>query len=185
MSLNRLIAYAVTAVALATAASAEPVKIAGRPTQEIKVHSSAFNQDGLIPQQYTCDGEDASPALEWENVPQGAKSLALIVDDPDAPGKTWTHWVVYNLPVSTVSLAASMPLSAKLANGTRQGRNDFGRSGYGGPCPPTGQTHRYFFTIYALDQMLNLENADRHALDGAIKGHILADGKLMGRYSRE
>ena len=150
----------------------------------LTISSSAFEQEGMIPAKYTCDGADISPPLAWSGVPDGTKSLTLIADDPDAPGKTWVHWVVFNLPPEVNALPEKTPTDAKLDNGAIQGRNDFGRSGYGGPCPPGG-THRYFFKLYALDTMLNLKSkAKKPDVEKAMKGHILAEGQLMGRYSR-
>lgn len=151
----------------------------------LTITSSAFKQEGMIPSQYTCDGKDISPPLQWSGVPEEAKSLALIVDDPDAPGKTWVHWVVFNLPPDVHSLPEHMPTDAKLRNGAMQGITNFGRSGYGGPCPPGG-THRYYFKLYALDTMLDLKpKAKKPDVEKAMKGHILAEGQLMAKYSRK
>ncbi|RMH97449.1 MAG: YbhB/YbcL family Raf kinase inhibitor-like protein [Calditrichaeota bacterium] len=151
----------------------------------ITLKSSAFEDGGMIPAKYTCDGENVSPPLTWEGVPDEAKTLALICDDPDAPMKTWVHWVVFNIPTSVKELPENTPAIRTLANGARQGINDFRRIGYGGPCPPGG-THRYFFKIYALDTELNLEpGATKEDLLKAMEGHILAEGQLMGKYSRQ
>ena len=152
---------------------------------EITVTSSAFAEGGLIPSKYTCDGEDISPPLEWDSVPDGTKSVALICDDPDAPMGTFVHWVLYNLPADTRELPENMPCDGVLPDGARQGTTDFGRAGYGGPCPPGG-THRYFFKLYALDTLIDLPPGVRKAhLVRAIEGHILAKGQLMGRYKRQ
>jgi hypothetical protein len=150
----------------------------------ITITSSAFTEGALIPKKYTCDAEDISPDLRWSGVPSGAKSVALICDDPDAPVGTWVHWVLFNLPADTTALPAGIPAEAVLKNGARHGKNDFRKLGYGGPCPPGG-THRYFFKIYALDAVLTLESGSTKAqLLDAMKGHILAEGQLMGKYKR-
>ena len=151
---------------------------------EIKITSSAFEDGGLIPSQYTCDGADISPPLQWDAVPEGTKSVALICDDPDAPIGTFVHWVLFNLPADTKELAEGIPKGTTLPNGAQQGTSDFGRIGYGGPCPPSG-THRYFFRIYALDTQLDLApGARKPDLLNAMQGHILAQGQLMGKYKR-
>lgn len=150
----------------------------------ITVISSAFNEGGMIPLKYTCDGADVSPALAWDGIPATAKSIALISDDPDAPMGTWVHWVLWNLPPDAKGLPEQVPPDPELSDGARQGINDFGRTGYGGPCPPGG-THRYYFKVYALDAMLNLPSSTRKSnLMAAVDGHILAQGQLMGKYSR-
>ncbi|MCJ7777236.1 MAG: YbhB/YbcL family Raf kinase inhibitor-like protein [Sedimentisphaerales bacterium] len=152
---------------------------------DIKVTSSAFKDEGLIPAKYTCDGDDISPPLQWDAVPQGAKSIALISDDPDAPMGTWVHWVLFNLPAEKNNLEENIPPDKTLPNGARQGANDFGRIGYGGPCPPSG-THRYFFKIYALDTKLSLQaGAKKSDLLKAMQGHILGQGQLTGKYKRQ
>jgi len=151
---------------------------------EIKVKSEAFEEGGMIPKKYTCDGEDASPPLSWTGVPEGTKALALICDDPDAPVGTWVHWVIFNIPPDTTGLSENIPPERVLESGARQGRNDFGNIGYGGPCPPRG-THRYYFKLYALDKKVDLEpGATKDGLLKAMEGHILAEGRLMGRYKR-
>ena len=149
-----------------------------------KVTSGAFQPGGTIPSRYTCDGEDVSPPLGWGEPPAGTKSFALISDDPDAPMGTWVHWVVYNLPPATRQLPEGFLRDEQLPDGTRQGRTDFGRTGYGGPCPPSG-THRYFFKLYALDTMLALKpGATAKELEAAMQGHVLAGAELMGTYRR-
>ena len=151
---------------------------------EIKVTSSAFEDGGMIPAKYTCDGADMSVPLRLENVPAGAKSIALISDDPDAPVGTWVHWVLFNWPADAAEMAENVPADRELPNGARQGTNDFRRIGYGGPCPPSG-VHRYFFRIYALDTMLDLAaGATKKQLLDAMEGHIVGQGRLMGRYGR-
>jgi len=151
---------------------------------EIKVTSRAFQEGGMIPRRYTCDGEDVSPPLAWTGVPEGTKTIALIGDDPDAPMGTWVHWVLFNLPANIKELAEAVPADKELLSGAKQGRNDFRRIGYGGPCPPGG-THRYFFRLYALDSVLDLAaGASKADLLKAIQGHVLAEGQLMGKYKR-
>ncbi len=151
----------------------------------IQITSTAFAEGQPIPQKYTCAGPDVSPPLQWTNAPAGAKSLALIADDPDAPMGTWVHWVIYNLPPATTALAENMPQSPELTDGAKQGINDFRQTGYGGPCPPSGQPHRYFFKVYALDVTLNLKSgATKEELLKAMEGHVLAKGQLMGTYQR-
>ena len=160
-------------------------KAKGEEVVGITVTSDAFAEAGMIPMQYTCDGADISLALMWNGIPDGAKSLALICDDPDAPSKTWVHWVLYNLPPELTGLPDSIPSNEVLDNGARHGITDFGRFGYGGPCPPSG-THRYFFKLYALDTMLDLSGrVDKGQLEAAMEGHILASGQLMGKYTRQ
>ena len=151
----------------------------------ITITSSAFKEGGMIPAKYTCDGLNVSPSLKWEQIPQGVKSFALICDDPDAPVGTWVHWVLWNIPAEANGLPDAVPASPQLPDGSKQGITDFRRPGYGGPCPPSG-THRYYFKIYALDMMLDLpESSKKQDLLEAMKGHILAEGALMGKYKRK
>ena len=157
----------------------------GGKNMEIKITSSAFADGQLIPTEYTCDGEDISPPLQWETVPDGTLSIALICDDPDAPMGTFVHWVLYNLPPQTGDLPENFPDDETFEDGTRQGITDFGKTGYGGPCPPSG-THRYFFKIYALDVKIDLAIiADKPHLVRAMESHILGQGQLMGKYKRK
>jgi Raf kinase inhibitor-like YbhB/YbcL family protein len=150
----------------------------------ISIGSSAFQETGTIPAKYTCDGNDVSPPLKWTAAPEGTKSIALTCDDPDAPMGTWVHWVMWNIPPSVQELPENVPPKPELPDGSRQGISDFGRPGYGGPCPPSG-VHRYYFRICALDTVLDLPSSSRKAdLLKAMKGHILAEGQLMGKYSR-
>lgn len=156
----------------------------GGRSMPMTITSSAFDHEGTILRRFTCDGEDLSPPLSWQGVPGGTRSLALIVDDPDAPRKTWVHWVIYNLPADSSGVPENVPAEKKLADGSRQGTNDFGRIGYGGPCPPGG-THRYYFKLYALDADLDLPpGITKEELLQRMAGHILAEAQLMGRYSR-
>jgi len=150
----------------------------------MKLTSTAFSEGGMIPAQYTCNGPDVSPPLNWEDVPEETKSMALIADDPDAPVGTWVHWVLYNLPTDSRELQEDLPKTKVLPNGAMQGTNDFRKIGYNGPCPPGG-THRYFFKLYALDELVDLNpGARKKDLLDAMKGHILAECQLMGKFSR-
>jgi len=152
---------------------------------ELKIESSAFKEGELIPSNYTCDGRDISPPLKWGDYPEGTASLVLISDDPDAPVGTWVHWVVYNIPPAVKEFAENVPSSQILENGAIQGTNDFGRIGYGGPCPPSG-THRYYFKLYALDTMLNIApGATKNQVVEAMKDRVIAETQLMGRYKRQ
>ena len=154
----------------------------------IQLTSPSFKHQGSIPKRYTCDGEDVSPPLAWAEVPAGAKSLALIVDDPDAPDPakprmTWVHWVLYNLPATATGLAEGVA-ARDLPPGTLEGKNDWKKTGYGGPCPPMGR-HRYFHKLYALDVVLpDLRQPTKAAVEAAMKGHILAQAELVGTYQR-
>ena len=151
---------------------------------DFELRSDAFAHGETIPLTHTCDGEDRSPALAWTAPPAGTKSLALVVDDPDAPMGRWVHWVVYHLPPSVRRLPEAFPRDAELPDGTRQGRTDFGRTGYGGPCPPSG-THHYRFILYALDVSPPLApGAALRELEQAMRGHILAQATLVGTYRR-
>jgi len=151
----------------------------------IQLTSPAFVEGEFIPAKHTCDDEDVSPPLKWTDVPANTKSLALICDDPDAPMGTWVHWVLYGLPPTVAELAEKVPTAETLANGARQGINDFKRAGYGGPCPPAGRPHRYFFKLYALDAEIPLKaRATKKDLLRAMEGHILAEGQLMGKFQR-
>lgn len=151
----------------------------------MNISSSAFDSGGIIPKQYTCSGPDISPALKWGGTPAGTKSICLIMDDPDAPVGTWVHWVLYNLPPDTASLAENVAKAETLPNGALQGTNDFKRVGYGGPCPPPGTPHRYFFKIYALGTKVNLPaRATKQQLEAAMKGHILDKAELVGKFGR-
>jgi Raf kinase inhibitor-like YbhB/YbcL family protein len=150
----------------------------------MKLTSSAFAEGAMIPVKYTCDGQDTSPPLVWADVPGGARALTLICDDPDAPAGTWVHWVAFNLTPETGGLPEGVPPDNTPKTGGVQGTNSWRRIGYGGPCPPGG-THRYFFTLYALDNTLSLaSNATAKDVQAAMKGHILAEAQLMGRYKR-
>lgn len=154
----------------------------------LKISSPAFAHNGEIPRRYTCQGEDVSVPLEWSGVPAGAKSLVLIVDDPDAPDPkaprmTWVHWVLYNIPPSATGLKEAIR-PAELPKGTREGLNDWKRTGYGGPCPPIGR-HRYFHKLYALDTVLpDLDRPNKAELEQAMRGHVIEQAELIGTYQK-
>jgi Raf kinase inhibitor-like YbhB/YbcL family protein len=182
MSLARLFLFLVLA-ATGAAGLAELPKEGAAMT--FKLTSSAFAEGGAIPAKYTCDGKDVSPPLAWSGVPAGAKSLALIVDDPDAPDPnapkmTWVHWVLYDIPPAAGGLAEG----AQAPAGARGGTNDWGRTGYGGPCPPIGR-HRYVHKLYALDTLLpDLERPSKSQLEAAMRGHVIAEARLIGTYQK-
>ncbi|NPV09790.1 MAG: YbhB/YbcL family Raf kinase inhibitor-like protein [Anaerolineae bacterium] len=150
----------------------------------VSLVSSAFTEGGLIPSEFTCDGEGTSPMLQWTGAPEGTRSFALIVEDPDAPRGTFVHWVAYDIPPEVTTLAAGVPQEWD-TGGFRQGRNGAGNVGYIGPCPPAGEEHRYVFTLYALDDLLGLEpGVSVEELREAMEGRVLAQAQLVGRYSR-
>lgn len=154
----------------------------GKPAMEL---TSSGIQGGEVQKKFTCDGSDVSPELAWSAPPAGTKSFALLMIDPDAPVGEFVHWVVYDLPGELRGLPEGVPKQAQLADGSRQGKNDFDKAGYGGPCPPGHSPHRYVFTLYALDTKLNLPGgATRKQVENALKGHILARGEVIGRYHR-
>lgn len=151
----------------------------------IQLISPAFAEGQPIPARFTCDGQDISPPLKWSGLPEGARALALIADDPDALAGTWVHWVLYNLPATVSELPEGLTAAERLSNGALQGRNDFRRLGYGGPCPPRGRPHRYFFKLYALDAELGLgPGASKPDVVRTMQGHLLAEGQLVGTYQR-
>ncbi len=153
----------------------------------LEISSPAFADGGPIPRAHTCDGADISPPLVWRGAPTGTQGYALIVDDPDAPGKTWVHWVLYGLDGEVTNLPAGFPPAPETTTPhvARQGTNDFRRTGYGGPCPPKGKPHRYIFTLYALDQQLTLPaGATKDVVLNAIRGHVLEETKMIGTYGR-
>jgi len=157
-----------------------------KKNMSLQITSTAFAEGKPIPNKHTCDDRDFSPALKWRGAPTNTQSFALIVDDPDAPAGTWVHWVLYDLPVSTTELAENIEKSQYLPGGAKQGLNDFRRLGYGGPCPPPGKPHRYFFKLYALDRVLDLKpGATKADVLKAMGGHVLAEGQLMGTYQRQ
>lgn len=178
-----LMALNLPAMAFAGCESKQP------PEEEVKmalnVSSPAFEEGSRIPIKYSCQGEDVSPALQWGEPPEATQSFALIMDDPDAPGGVFTHWVLFNIPSATRELPEAVPTTTQLSDGSLQGNNDFGKIGYRGPCPPPGRPHRYQFTVYGLDRMLDLKaGASKKQVLEAMKGYILAQGRLTGLYQR-
>jgi hypothetical protein len=180
--------YAVTLWLVVTLTVLAVFAISGQSAwaqDKFRLETTAFKPGGDIPARYTCDSADVSPALTWNEPPQGTQSFALIVDDPDAPSGTFTHWLVYDLPKNMRKLPEALSGNDEMHGGGRQGTNDFPVTGYGGPCPPPGRPHRYFFKLYALDAKLNVRPAaTRRELEQAMKGHILAQAELMGKYHR-
>ena len=151
----------------------------------LSISSPVFQEGEGIPAKYSCEGQDISPPLVWGEPPADTNSFALIVDDPDAPGRVFTHWVLFNLPADSRELPEAVPTQPQLSSGALQGKNDFGKTGYGGPCPPPGRPHRYQFTLYALDQLLDLKSgASKQQVLEAMQGHILGQGQLTGTYQR-
>lgn len=156
-------------------------ELQGAVVMGFKLHSPAFDHNELIPEVFTCDGKDKSPALRWQGVPTSAKSLVLIMDDPDAPMGTWDHWILFNIPPETTEFSENV---STLPSGVKEGTNSWSKTGYGGPCPPDRE-HRYFFKLYALDTKLKLVNGvSKKELERAMEGHIIAETELMGRYNR-
>jgi Raf kinase inhibitor-like YbhB/YbcL family protein len=152
---------------------------------KFELKATAFQPGGNIPKQYTCEGADVSPALVWTAPPAGTRSFALIMDDPDAPSGTFVHWVVYDLPASARHLPEHIPANDEIQGGGKQGRNGFPLTGYGGPCPPKGKPHHYFFKLYALDTRLDLgPGARKEDVEKAMQGHVLAEAELVGLYAR-
>jgi len=179
------LAWIVFVVALVPGTTAFAQQAGGGASMAFALSISAFGSGAEIPQQYTCKGADNSPALAWSGAPAKTVSFALIMDDPDAPAGTWVHWVLWNLPATTHSLPQGVPKREQLDDGVREGRNSFEMVGYNGPCPPAGQTHRYFFRLYALDGKLDLAaGASRDQLDAAMKGHVLAHAEYMGTFHK-
>ena len=161
------------------------ILLAGGSPMAMELKSPAFQNGADIPRKHSCDGSDLSPLLTWDGSPAGTRGFALIADDPDAPMGTWVHWVIYDLSGGSRELAEGMAASESLSNGAKQGTNDFRKVGYGGPCPPPGAPHRYFFKLYALDAPTNLKpRATKQQLLDAMKGHILGEAQLTGRYQR-
>lgn len=152
----------------------------------LELTSAAFAEGEAIPEKYTCDGQDISPPLSWSDPPEGTKSFALIVDDPDAPLGTWVHWVLFNIPADRRSLPEDVPAEETLSDGALHGQNGWKRLAYGGPCPPSGSTHQYVFKLYALDTILDAEaGAKKNRILKAMEGHILAETRLTATYSRQ
>lgn len=150
----------------------------------MKITSTAFQHEGMIPEKFSCKGQDISPPLKWEGAPEGTQSFVLVCDDPDAPMGIWDHWLLFNIPGSVTELQEGIPALPELANGARHGRNSWGRNYYGGPCPPGG-THRYFFKLYALDTLLDLKpGTSKKEILRTIENHTLAKAELMGRFKK-
>ncbi len=171
---------------LVTAGCSQEPKSATGHVMKIQITSTAFADGQPIPVKYTADALDISPPLAWSNAPAGAKSFALIADDPDAPTGTWVHWVIYDLPPATARLAEDQFKVAQFKNGAKQGLNDFKKTGYNGPAPPPGKAHRYYFKLYALDKMTGLApNMTKADLLKAMDGHVLGEGQLKGTYQRQ
>ncbi len=151
----------------------------------MQISTNSFPTEGTIPKKFTCDAQDVSPALAWTGAPRNTKAFALIADDPDAPVGTWTHWLIWNIPAGVHQLAEGIAKSPQLPDGSRQGKNDFKKVGYNGPCPPPGKPHRYYFKLFALDGSIDTKaGAAREELEAAMKGHVVAAAEVMGRYGR-
>lgn len=151
----------------------------------LEIKSDSFRNAGYIPSKYTCDSDNISPRLKWSDIPSGTKSFVLICDDPDAPFKRWTHWVVFNIPLHKTGLSLNIPRKRIFADRMAQGINDFGRIGYDGPCPPPGKAHRYFFRLYALDSELDLDGGPtKQEVLRLSKGHVISEAQIFGLYQR-
>jgi Raf kinase inhibitor-like YbhB/YbcL family protein len=185
--LKRILAIAIVSSSclLATVLLSQPSGLAhGQARTSLWVRSSSFSNGRSIPARYTCDGADLSPVLQWQSAPAGTKSFAIVMDDPDAP-IDFTHWLVYNIPPGVRELAEGASQQGAMPHGSVEGRNDFGRPGYGGPCPPRGNPHHYVFRVYALDRLLDLPaGAAGKQVHAAISGHIVAQGQIVGTYQR-
>lgn len=180
---GRVLLAAVVALAIVSCEQPAPRDEGGE--MSISVSSKAFKHEEGIPRKYTCDGENLSPPLSWGPLPGNTKSVALIVDDPDAPAGVFTHWVLFNLPPDVSELPEGLPGREKLENGALQGQNGFRKTGYGGPCPPKGSPHHYYFTAYALDSVVDVQaGASKKELLDAMSGHVLGRGQLVGVYER-
>ena len=182
----KIIFLAMLLAGLVTAGCSQGPKSANGHVTKIHLTSKAFVDGQTIPLKFTGDGLDTSPSLAWTNAPAGTKGLVLVVDDPDAPAGTWTHWLVYDLPPDTTALAEDQLKVPQWRNGAKQGLNDFQKTGYNGPAPPAGKAHRYYFKLYALDKMTGLTpGASKADLLKAMDGHVLGEGQLMGTYQRQ
>lgn len=174
-----------TLAVIAAAVSAVAISASGTTAMAFSITSPAFDANGAIPKRHSCDGANRSPALRWSEAPTRTQRFALIVDDPDAPGGTWVHWVLYDLPAGAMSLPEGIGDDETLADGAKQGLNGFRKVGYGGPCPPPGKPHRYVFTLYALDAPTGAEaRASKANVLRAIEGHVLGRAELVGTYAR-
>lgn len=189
MSIKLLIIIFLLAAAISGCVAGEKKdstkEVAMQNISNISISAEAFKDGGNIPAVYTCDGRNISPALTWSGIPAGTKSIALIVDDPDASRGTFVHWVLFNIPPDARGLPEAVPENQTLKDGSRQGNTSYGEAGYGGPCPPPGKPHRYYFKVYALDTKLDLPaGATKADVEKAMDGHILAKGELIGKYGR-
>jgi Raf kinase inhibitor-like YbhB/YbcL family protein len=181
-----LVVGGVHAAASRPVSSSLPRSIAGENNMAFAISSNSFGNGESIPKKFTCDGEDVSPALSWNEAPAGTKSFALLADDPDAPVGNWNHWTLWNAPAESRGLPEGTRKVAQLPDGTQQGLNDFRKVGYNGPCPPPGKPHRYYFKLFALDTKLTLkEKSGKQELETAMKGHVLGQAEWMGRYGRK
>jgi len=163
-----------------------PPAIGATMKASMQITSSAFGEGQPIPEKYTCDARNLSPPLQWTGAPESTKSMVLIADDPDAPVGTWVHWVVYDIPAAVSAFPEDLPKSQFIPQGAKQGLNDFKHLGYGGPCPPPGKPHRYFFKLYALDAVLSLQpGSKKQEVERAMQKHVLAEARLIGTYKRE
>jgi Raf kinase inhibitor-like YbhB/YbcL family protein len=178
-----LLAIFTVMLALASAQTQHPAAAAG--ATPFQIVSKSFPKDGNIPAKYTCSGADASPDLAWTGAPAATKAFALVLDDPDAPGGTFLHWLIFNIPATTRQLQPAMPKDSEMKDGTRQGKNDFDKLGYSGPCPPPGAAHRYAFHLYALNAPLDMKpGSTRRQLGIAMAGKVLAEAQLTGKFKR-
>jgi Raf kinase inhibitor-like YbhB/YbcL family protein len=178
----KIILWSLSIIVLACSGQSRTQKNKLNEAGQIELKSPAFKEGQTIPEKYTCDSSNISPPLEWKKIPEGTITYAIIVDDPDAPVKTWVHWILFNLPGSILELPENIPKLEILGNGAKQGENSSGKIGYDGPCPPGG-THRYYFKIYALDKELDSKpGINKKELLKAMEGHILGEGQLMGRF---
>jgi Raf kinase inhibitor-like YbhB/YbcL family protein len=180
----KILSALLLAIGLAScASSSETAQVMEEAVMSLSISSDVFEEGKPIPMEYSCDGRGISPALTWSGAPAGTQSFAMIMDDPDAPMGTFVHWVIYNIPPSTTGMPAEVPFGAVLPDGSIQGPGTPGSRGYIPPCPPGG-THRYFFKLYALNTVLDIKDANKEQLLKAMDGHILAQGELMGTYTR-
>src|SRR5437879_6033782 len=192
--LSSSLIFTVVMFALAHATANDPASQHERPSSTSKgtampdlfLKTPAFQNGADIPVQFTCEGHDQSPPLQWGGAPKGTQSFALIVEDPDAPSGMFTHWVLFNLPANVAELPQGIPPGLHVASGGAHGTNDFGKLGYGGPCPPAGKPHRYIFKLYALDSKLDLSpGAKKSDVERAMEGHVVAHAEIMGKYQRK
>lgn len=184
LALATLAGFSINA-AVAAESVAKTLSEINSAAPSIKVTSSAIQQGKPVPVKHTADGDDMAPDLQWTNLPDKTKSVAICVVDPDAPNGDWWHWILFNLPASVKELKEGTSKTAAVDGGASQGTNDFGKSGFNGPSPPAGKTHRYFFNVYALDKTLNKSVDDKAAFLAALKGHVIARGELMATYLRK